>query len=118
MKTVKIQVASYKKAQVFRKDYARLNGEFLKFQKCSGNHSYTTAELKAGDEFDARGSVYREGVTKWNAADCQSWAKFRFDGERLTAHKFDGAEIPLPRWFQVLNEDEVLSGNECQEVTA
>lgn len=118
MKTIKVQIASYKKAQVFKKDYVRKDGEFLKFNKCSGNHSYVSIELKPGEEFDARGSVYREGVTKWTAANTQSWAKFKYDGEKFTAHKFDGSEIPIPNWCKAYGGNELIEGYECKVITA
>lgn len=115
---VKVLVASYKKAQVFKRDYVRKDGEFLKFTKSSGNHGYCILELKAGEEFDARGSQYQKGATKWTAASCQSWAKFKFDGEKLTAHKFDGGEIPMPHWIRVVNSEAILEGDECKAFEA
>lgn len=116
MKTIKVQVASYKKAQLFKNDYIRKDGNFIKLERCSANHSYGVVELKPGDEFDARGSAYREGITKWNAADTQSWARFKFDGEKLTAHKFDGAEIPIPNWCKIIGGDDCLEGDECKSL--
>lgn len=118
MKTIHVQIASYKKAQVFKRDYVRKDGAFIKLSKCSGNHSFATIELKPGDTFDARGSLYREGVTKWTAADTQSWAKFSYDGEKLVALNFDGKEIPIPHWCKITGGDECLEGDECKSITA
>jgi hypothetical protein len=115
---IKVLVASYKKAQVFRKDYVRKNGEFLKFERASGNHRYCIVELNSGEEFDARGSQYQNGATKWTSANCQGWARFKFDGERLTAHKFDGGEIPLPHWVRQVGQEQVLEGDECKSFEA
>lgn len=116
---MKIRIASYKKAQVFKRDYVRQNGKFIKLEKCSGNHSYADLELNEGEEFDARGSVYREGVTKWNAVNCQSWAKFTVRDGKLIAMNFDGREIPCPDWCRVIDASEEESvGEECKTLTA
>lgn len=116
--TIRVLVASYKKAQVFKMDYVRKDGEFLKFERASGNHRYCIVELAGGEEFDARGSQYVNGATKWTAANCQSWARFKFDGEKLTAHKFDGGEIPIPHWIRITGTEAVLEGEECKAFEA
>jgi hypothetical protein len=95
---IRVRVSSYKKAQVFKKDYVRKNGAFIRFAKTSGNHSMATVELEEGEEFDARGSEYVQGATRWDAAKCQGWAKFRNVGGKLVAFDFDGNEKSLPNW--------------------
>ena len=95
-----VTVTSYKKAQVFKRDYLRFEGNFGHFAKTSGNHSHAQIELPDGQECDARGSVYRDGVTRWDAARCQSWARLRNVGGKLVALDFDGHEIPLPAWVE------------------
>lgn len=97
---IKVIVSSYKKAQVFKKDYVRFDGGFLKFEKCSGNHRMCVFELDNGETFDARGSVYQMGMTQWTAANGQSWAKFINRDGQLVAMNFDGAEVALPAWVR------------------
>lgn len=99
--TVTVSVSSYKKAQAFKKDYVRKDGQFIRFSKCSGNHSSVDFELADGETFDARGSEYTVGATRWTATNCQSWAKFENRGGKLVALNFDGAEIKLPHWVSV-----------------
>ena len=95
-------IASYKKAQVFRRDYVRHNGAFVRFEKSSANHSFARVTLAAGDKMDARGSSYELGATRWNAADCQSWACFEARDGGVVALNFDGQEIKLPNWARVI----------------
>lgn len=99
---MKVIIYSYKKAQAFKKDYVRMNGAFLKFNKDSASHSAVEFDVTSGAEFDARGSRYRDGLTRWDATKAQSWAKFKADGEKLTAFDFDGNAKPLPNWIEVL----------------
>lgn len=101
MKTIRVVVSSYKKAQVFKRDYVRPNGQFLRFRKSSGNHSYVELDLAPGEEFDVRGSKYVDGATRWTAANCQSWSRFRNENGELKAHDFDGNPKPLPHWVRV-----------------
>ena len=116
---MKIIISSYKKAQVFKKDYVRINGQFIKLEKSSANHSYAIFEASEGDEFDARGSVYTQGTTKWSATECQSWAKFKVVNGQLVAFNFDGKEIPSPMWVKVVDDQENrLLGNETAEFAA
>lgn len=103
---MKAIISSYKKAQVFKKDYVRKKGAFVRFQKTSGNHSHVELELNEGDEFDARASAYREGITQWNAASTQSWAKFKVVDGELKAFNFDGKEIPVPHWISFYADEE------------
>lgn len=98
MNEITVTVSSYKKATVFKKDYVRKAGKFAQFEKTSGNHAQCTFVLKNGEEFDARGSIYQDGATKWTAASCQSWAKFKNVNGELKAFDFEGIEIPLPPW--------------------
>lgn len=97
---IKVIVSSYKKAQVFKKDYVRFDNGFLKFDKVSGNHSTCVLELDNGETFDARGSIYQMGATRWTAANGQSWAKFVNRDGQLVAMNFDGKDIPLPAWVR------------------
>lgn len=99
---MKVVVYSYKKSQVFKKDYVRLNGSFLKFKKDSVNHCAFEFDIPNGTEFDARGSRYKEGITRWDATKAQSWAKFKLDGGKLYAFDFDGNPKPLPNWVEVI----------------
>lgn len=99
--TLEILVYSYKKAQVFKRDFVRIgDGKFLPLRKHSANHSLCVFELADGDSFDARGSIYAEHTTKWTATKCQSWARFRNEGGRLVAYNFDGDVIPAPAWVR------------------
>ena len=100
-KKMKITIYSYKKAQSFKKDYVRLNGDFLKFEKESTNHSTCNVELKEGDELDARASKYRVGTTKWDSSKCQSWSRLRLVGGELKAFNFKNEEVTLPIWVGV-----------------
>ena len=117
---MKVQVTSYKKAQVFKKDYVRVAGQFVSFEKCSGNHRHAIFEVSEGDEFDARGSVYRDGVTKWDAASCQSWAKFKVTGGKLIPMNYGGQEIACPNWIRVLevDDEQAVVGDEIKSFTA
>ena len=99
---VTLVVASYKKAQVFRRDYVRHNGAFVRFEKSSANHSYACVTLAAGDTLDARGSTYVLGATRWNAADCQSWARFEVRNGAVVALNFAGVEVDFPAWARVV----------------
>ena len=94
-------VFSYKKAQTFKKDYIRLNGQFLKFQKGSANHKILRVSINEGDELDARGSVYEQGATKWSAHKCQSWAKFKMVKGEIVALDYDGNQIDPPAWAKI-----------------
>lgn len=100
MTSIIVTVHSYKKAQGFKKDYVRKDGQFLRFQKDSGNHSSVKFTLEEGETFDARGSEYTVGATKWTASNCQSWAKFENREGTLVALNFDGKEIELPHWVR------------------
>ena len=95
-------IASYKKAQVFKRDYVRHNSAFVRFEKSSANHSHVCVTLAAGDTMDARGSSYELGATRWNAADSQSWARFEIRNGAVVALNFDGQEIKLPNWARVI----------------
>lgn len=113
---MKISIASYKKAQIFKKDYVRKNGQFIRFEKSSANHSYAILDLEDGEEFDARGSVYREGVTKWTATSCQSWAKFRNDGGQLVCLNFNNIVTACPNWLRVVSADSnIIESEVCFE---
>ena len=101
-------IASYKKAQVFRRDYVRHNGAFVRFEKSSANHSFARVTLAAGDKMDARGSSYELGATRWNAADCQSWACFEARDGGVVALNFDGVEIKMPNWARVIEAPAAL----------
>ena len=96
--TLVVTVRSYKKAQVFKKDYVRKGGEFIKLNKLSGSHKQATIELEEGEEFDARGSEYKQGATRWTASNCQSWSKFRNEGGELVALNYDGDKQDVPHW--------------------
>ena len=97
-------ISSYKKAQVFRRDYVRHNRAFVRFEKSSANHSYAYVTLAAGDTLEARGSTYVLGATRWNAADCQSWARFEFEVRNGTvvALNYAGVEMDFPAWARVV----------------
>jgi hypothetical protein len=101
---MKIRIASYKKAQVFKKDYVRLNGEFLRFKKSGSNtnHKFITVDINEGDSLDARASEYCPGVTRWTAVSCQSWSKLKVQDGKLTALNYDDQEVNLPHWVEVL----------------
>jgi len=99
---MKVIVHSYKKAQQFKKDYVRMSGSFLKFDKDTANHKSVEFTIDEGAEFDARGSRYREGLTRWDATKAQSWAKFRAENGKLLAFDFNGESKPLPGWVEVL----------------
>ena len=104
---MKITIASYKKAQVFKKDYIRHNGDFIRFKKTSStkNHKFCTLELSEGDTLDARASRYCGGATRWTAASCQSWARFEVRDGKLTALNFDNKQIDIPHWVSASSED-------------
>lgn len=102
---MKIKISSYKKAQAFKKDYVRVNGSFVRFQKTSDNHSDVILDLEEGTEFEARGSKYREGLTKWDAQKAQSWAKFVVRDGVLVALNFDNQVVPLPGWVTVIEQE-------------
>ena len=97
---MKITISSYKKAQVFKKDYVRLNGEFLRFKKSgsNSNHKFCRLELNEGDSLDARASQYCAGATRWTASSCQSWAKLKVEDGKLVALNFDNKKVDLPHW--------------------
>ena len=101
-------ISSYKKAQVFKHDYVRHNGAFVRFAKSSANHSFARVTLAAGDKMDARGSSYELGATRWNAADCQSWACFEARDGGVVALNFDGVEIKMPNWARVIEAPAAL----------
>lgn len=96
-----VRVYSYKKAQLFKRDYVRKNGVFLKFKKCSGSHRSCVFEIGEGESFDARGSLYEAGTTKWTAANCQTWAKFIVQNGELVSLNFDDEVIAVPHWVSV-----------------
>ena len=97
----RVTVQSYKTAQHYKKDYVRLGGKFERFEKGSSNHKRCTIIVGEGDEFDCRASAYREGITRFDAHECQSWAKFEVTDKGVQALDFDGAPIPLPHWVTV-----------------
>lgn len=98
---MRIKIYSYKKAQVFKKDFVYVYGEFVHFERESANHRTVYLNLKPGDTFEARGSIYCEGMTRWDATKSQSWAKFEVTQNGLVARDFDGNVIPTPKWVTV-----------------
>jgi hypothetical protein len=99
-----IRIYSYKKAQVFKKDFVRLGHSFLKFEKETEGHKVATFQAPEGTAFDARGSRYRDGVTRWDATKTQSWAKFTVNGSALNCFGFDGEPKALPNWIEVIHD--------------
>jgi hypothetical protein len=99
-----IKIYSYKKAQVFKKDFVRLGNSFLKFEKRSQGHNVVTFHAPEGSVFDARGSRYRDGTTRWDATKTQSWAKFSVNGDSLNCFGFDGEPKTLPNWIEVTRD--------------
>ncbi len=95
-----ITLRSYKKAQGFKKDYVRHNGQFLKFGKLTGTHKWLSVDLQEGDTLDARGSAYNTGVTRWTAHKTQSWCKFSLINGEIVALDYDGNKTDFPHWAQ------------------
>tara|TARA_Y100000401_G_C8305673_1_gene216782 strand:- start:958 stop:1275 length:318 start_codon:yes stop_codon:yes gene_type:complete len=98
---VKVTITSYNAAQAFKKDYVRLNGQFLRFKKSNSTkaHKFLTIEVGESDSLDARGSAYEKGANSWNAHNCQSWAKFKVINGKLIALDYNGSEQKLPHWI-------------------
>ena len=93
---------SYKKAQHFKKDYARLNGKFLRFEKNSNNHKTIRITLNNDDCLDVRGSIYKQGTISWDAYKTQSWAKFKIlDGDICAFDYDDNKLLEFPAWAKI-----------------
>ncbi len=100
-----IRTKSYKPTE-FKRGYLRVNGAFQKECWNSKNHRWFKAEVKEGDEIDARGSVFMggNGLSRYSAPRGK-WLRFEIKDGELVCLNFDGEEVRQPDWVELEVEE-------------